>query len=194
MVGGVSKASQAAWYRRNRARLLAKSHANYAANRDAILAQQATYRQRQNPAERTAYNRAYYVQNADTIRARASAWHANMTPEQREAKTRQSRESRRGNPVVLRQRSANQLALRIEVLIGYGGSCACCSTAFMPHLTLDHVNGNGAAARRVENQRKLFYRLRRMLREGQPNDPMFQVLCWNCNLAKHHYGFCDCQH
>lgn len=194
MVAGVSKASKAAWYKRNRERLLAKNHANYKANRDAILAQQATYRERQDPAERTAYNRTYYVQNADTIRARASAWHANMTPAQRETKNRQSADSRRGSPVRAERARAEQRAVRAAVIEGYGGACACCGNDFMPHLTLDHVNGNGNEHRRTENSRVLYRRLRRMLREGQPNDPMFQVLCWNCNLAKHHYGFCGCQH
>lgn len=145
------------------------------------------------PDERREYHRAYHVANGDVIRARANAWYANATPEQREAKRRQSADSRRGNIVVLRDRQAEQRGVRVEVIEGYGGECTCCGNDYFPHLTLDHLHGNGAAARREENQRVLYRRLRRMLRAGQ-RDAAFQILCWNCNAAKHHLGQCGCQH
>jgi 5-methylcytosine-specific restriction endonuclease McrA len=85
-------------------------------------------------------------------------------------------------------------ALRREVIEGYGGSCACCKTAYLPHLTLDHVNGGGTAERVAMGSggRPIYRRLRRLLREGV-RLPEFQILCWNCNAAKHHLGRCGCQ-
>lgn len=76
---------------------------------------------------------------------------------------------------------------RREVIEHYGGRCTCCGTDFYPHLCLDHVNGGGGAERRAGKGTKIYPRLKR---EGYP--PGFQVLCWNCNSAKHYYGSCAC--
>lgn len=87
--------------------------------------------------------------------------------------------------------------LREDVLRAYGGRCACCGTDYFPHLTLDHVNGDGAEERRrhhrpgsVLDNRPTLRRLRRQL---PVLDPAFQVLCFNCNFAKHVRGECGCQ-
>lgn len=78
---------------------------------------------------------------------------------------------------------------RLAVIEHYGGRCVCCGTDFYPHLTLDHVEGDGTADRaRFSSARQYWNWLARELpAEG------FQVLCWNCNEAKHFYGECLCQ-
>lgn len=62
-------------------------------------------------------------------------------------------------------------------------------TDFYPHLAIDHVDGDGAAERRATGggNMRLYRRLRR---EGFP--PGYQVLCFNCNQAKHVLGRCTC--
>ena len=78
--------------------------------------------------------------------------------------------------------------LRRDVVEGYGARCACCGTTYFDHLTIDHIAGGGNVERRTSSNRTLHSRLRR---EGYP--PGYQVLCWNCNWAKHRLGKCRCQ-
>jgi hypothetical protein len=78
--------------------------------------------------------------------------------------------------------------LRAEIIEAYGGECACCGEDLPVFLTIDHVNGGGNQERRQWGGTSLWRRLRR---EGFP--PGYQVLCWNCNAAKHMLGACPCQ-
>ncbi len=83
--------------------------------------------------------------------------------------------------------------VRRETLHHYGGVCACCGESTLAFLTLDHVDGNGNIHRRAlfgENiSGHVFYR--KMQQLGYPDG--LQVLCWNCNMAKAHYGICPHQ-
>ncbi len=83
--------------------------------------------------------------------------------------------------------------LRKEVLSHYSGgtpSCKCCNETHYEFLTLDHINEDGA-----EQKRKLFgnrtssYQMYNWVKKnGYPGG--YQVLCYNCNCAKHHFGVC----
>src|SRR5262252_4538483 len=46
---------------------------------------------------------------------------------------------------------ARRWAQRLEMIAAYGGECACCGETEPVFLTLDHVNGDGAAHRRSMN-------------------------------------------
>jgi hypothetical protein len=70
----------------------------------------------------------------------------------------------------------------------YGGACACCGEREPAFLTIDHLDGGGCEHRR-ELKTKNIYRW--LVRNKFPAG--FQVLCWNCNLAKHHCGVCPHQ-
>lgn len=84
------------------------------------------------------------------------------------------------------------MKLRCDVIEAYGGACACCGTTFFAHLTLDHVNGGGRRER--EGQKSPGKDTYRVLRRMLPAlDPDFQVMCFNCNWAKHRWGSCQCQ-
>ncbi|HUN38481.1 MAG TPA: hypothetical protein VMU95_41350 [Trebonia sp.] len=78
--------------------------------------------------------------------------------------------------------------LRREAIEAYGGVCQCCGEVEYRFLTIDHINGDGAAERRSENspRGKNQAILRRLRREGWP--PGYQTLCWNCNCARHFNG------
>lgn len=69
-------------------------------------------------------------------------------------------------------------------------SCRCCGAEELDFLVLDHIEDNGAQHRRKEFGRpdpgsSIYSRLSR---QGFP--PGFQVLCHNCNYAKHKHGQC----
>lgn len=81
--------------------------------------------------------------------------------------------------------------LRLEVFGHYGGPhCACCGERMLLFLSLDHIENDGAAQRKVlrgqnVSQRGIhFYSWLR--KRGFP--PGFQVLCMNCNFGKHRNG------
>ncbi len=78
---------------------------------------------------------------------------------------------------------------KVEVMRFYGSSrCACCGESELAFLTLDHINGDGADARReTKLSGRLFYRW--LVQNGLPALPL-QVLCWNCNAAKYYNNGC----
>lgn len=120
-------------------------------------------------------------------RASSRAYYYRQTPEERRAARRRVREAL-GPEGRAAARKREHDRLRRQVIAGYGGRCACCGNDYLPHLTLDHLNGGGAEERRALTGRGIYRRLRR---EGFP--PGYQVLCWNCNAAKHHLGECGCK-
>lgn len=121
----------------------------------------------------------------------------------KECRRKRDRERRAANPeqfrAAWREWSANnpgrqrQLSrehdrrLREQVLIAYGGVCACCGESERDFLTIDHINGGGTAHRK-ELGGKVYAQLRRT---GFPAG--YRVLCWNCNWAHRLYGACPHQ-
>ena len=86
-----------------------------------------------------------------------------------------------------------KLQVKADTLIAYGGNppkCACCGESEPWFLTLDHINGGGERERREENARGLYF-YTRLRKRGWP--PGYQVLCFNCNAAKHMVGICPHQ-
>lgn len=83
-----------------------------------------------------------------------------------------------------------QARIKAEVFSTYGNCCACCGELEMAFLTIDHVSGGGRQER-IQNKmssNKLFLTIRRL---GFP--PAYQILCANCNMAKHTRGVCPHQ-
>lgn len=82
--------------------------------------------------------------------------------------------------------------LKASTFERYGGSrCVCCGVEDLVFLTIDHVNGGGTKHRKTS---KLgggakFYRWLRL--QGYPAG--YQVLCFNCNFARHKLGVCPHQ-
>ncbi len=87
-------------------------------------------------------------------------------------------------------RRAKHVSLRAEVMAHYSRgvpTCSCCGERGLHFLTMDHINGGGNKHRReIGNASGTL--LSWIKRNGYPDG--FQVLCWNCNLAKAHHGQC----
>ena len=75
--------------------------------------------------------------------------------------------------------------IRKEVIKHYGNSCACCGEKAYEFLAIDHINGGGNKHRKETGQRAL---ARWIKSKGFPEG--FQILCFNCNMAKHNYPIC----
>lgn len=99
---------------------------------------------------------------------------------------------RENHVIELREkRRLNRQKLRIQVLSHYSKGnprCACCGESEYKFLSIDHINNDGAEHRRKtmggNNSRLYDWLVKNNLPEG------FQVLCMNCNTAKHWYGTC----
>lgn len=80
---------------------------------------------------------------------------------------------------------------RDDAFAAYGGyKCVCCGETEAVFLCLDHIDDDGAKHRRGEQG--MGYQLYQWLRKN--NYPKgFQVLCWNCNSARHILGTCPHQ-
>jgi hypothetical protein len=75
---------------------------------------------------------------------------------------------------------------RKAVLDGYGNVCACCGETEPKLLSLDHIRGGGKKDRAKRNNQQIY---KDIIKRGFPKDE-FQLLCYNCNMAKGIYGIC----
>lgn len=84
--------------------------------------------------------------------------------------------------------------LRQETYAAYGGRCTCCGEDRVVFLTLDHVNNDGAQHRAAigAQHRGGGLRLYNWVRRNNYPDTI-QLLCRNCNWAKHAAGRCPHQ-
>lgn len=82
-----------------------------------------------------------------------------------------------------------RVELRREVIAAYGGRCTCppCGEAGFEFLTLEHLQGDGAA-HRAKVGRNAQAQLLDIKKRGFPTE--YTILCYNCNLAKAIYGTC----
>jgi hypothetical protein len=95
-----------------------------------------------------------------------------------------------GTPESKQRRNDAYKKLRHEIISHYGGKCQCCAESAYNFLTIDHVNGDGGKIRKSNPKHKAFGIpfLRQIQKEGYPKS--FQILCYNCNCSRGHYGFC----
>jgi hypothetical protein len=78
--------------------------------------------------------------------------------------------------------------IRHEVLIAYGGKCACCEETAKEFLAIDHINGDGYRQRKEKGiYGSTMYAW--LKRNKFPKDN-YRLLCHNCNQAKGIYGYC----
>ena len=75
-----------------------------------------------------------------------------------------------------------RLSVKNNIINNYGGKCACCGETDPLFLTIDHINGGG----RKEGRGSIDLYLK-LISENYPKDK-YQLLCYNCNCSKSHYG------
>jgi hypothetical protein len=83
--------------------------------------------------------------------------------------------------------------LKRRVIAAYGGACGCCGESDPAFLSLDHIDGIIPAAHRTRAGKRIggakLYKI--VLDEGCP--PAYRILCFNCNWAIGHLGYCPHQ-
>jgi hypothetical protein len=96
------------------------------------------------------------------------------------------------------RRKSCRRRIREEFIAEYGGRCVCCGESEPKFLCLDHVDGDGAKHRKELSPNRgtrggaATALLEDLKRRGWPKDK-YQLLCYNCNNAKAHYGTCPHQ-
>lgn len=81
--------------------------------------------------------------------------------------------------------------LRLEILDHYScgvRKCACCGEGTVEFLTIDHVLLKGGQHRREIGLPSGHHFYLWLKKNGFPDG--YQVLCFNCNCARGHYGIC----
>jgi len=73
----------------------------------------------------------------------------------------------------------------------YGGICNCCGKTDTRFLTIDHIDGGGRKHRKELGNPGGNHFFSILKKQGYPEG--YQVLCWDCNCAKHMYGECPHQ-
>lgn len=69
--------------------------------------------------------------------------------------------------------------IREALLNGYGNRCSCCGEDEPVFLTLEHLDGTGAAHRKTRSPDGIYLDV---IRSNFPDT--FTILCMNCNFAK----------
>ncbi len=87
---------------------------------------------------------------------------------------------------MVKQCSKNLKAFMVN---GYGGKCNCCFEENIKFLTIDHVDGGGRSHRK-ELGRKRVYSI--AIQNNFPEE--YQILCYNCNIARSYHGHGICPH
>ncbi len=109
-------------------------------------------------------------------------------PEKTRAYDQKFLKLRTGNPAYHNKVNARRQKLKFEIMTHYGGACICCGENHIEFLTIDHINGDGKKHRKEIGPRLYAW----LKRNNFPKDN-FQILCFNCNNAKAHFGYCPHQ-
>ncbi len=116
-------------------------------------------------------------------------WHKKTTTERRKRQLARNHQRKKLDPDYRRRRQKlhkeHRKNLRLEILKGYGGKCACCGDPNLEFLCIDHVNGGGNDDRRERGYASIMYQIKR---ENFPST--FRLLCHNCNQSRAYYKYC----
>ena len=128
-------------------------------------------------------------------RKRSEKLYRDLSPEEKKIRGLRSMASAAKKPEQKRLIGRSYVhRLRVRTMAAYGGCCTCCGEREPSFLSIDHVNNDGAAHRRLLNGRVSQKGVSPQLmfvwakRKGYPET--LQILCHNCNMAKAFYGVC----
>ena len=76
--------------------------------------------------------------------------------------------------------------IKKKVFDAYGNKCVCCGETTFEFLSIDHINKDGYKHRKELEGNSIY---RWLIKNNFPKD-RFQILCFNCNLARGFYGEC----
>lgn len=136
------------------------------------------------------YSKKWRLKNAEKLKrkARKRYWDNPELYRERARLFRQKNPKKHARDARLYHRK-----LKTDALLHYSNgalNCACCGEDRIEFLSIDHVNGGGTAHRKELSQKGTRFYLW-LRRNNFP--PGFRVLCYNCNIAIGHLGYCPHQ-
>jgi hypothetical protein len=134
-----------------------------------------------------ATRRKYYAAHKEEDSKRRKERYAAQDATHKERRNAYSRKYYRDHPENREKYNARSrqrtIRVRLEVLAHYGGKCVVCGNGNPNHLTIDHINDDGAEHRKRPGGAGLIYKW--LKKNNYPDG--FQILCWNHNEEKQHY-------
>lgn len=124
------------------------------------------------------YSKQYYQKNKQKVLERTNKYRKDNIIKIREY------DRKRQLVHTIRQRQS-YIKLRKRVFEHYGAKCTCCGESTFEFLSIDHTNNDGAKHRKVIGNS--IYRW--LIKHNFPKEG-FQILCFNCNMAKEFFGIC----
>lgn len=143
---------------------------------------------KKNPEPHKKAGRVYRAENPDKVRESKRKYATANKNKVREWQRKSAIKSRESHNRKCRERWS---ALRVEVIVAYGGKCHCCSEPMLAFLNLDHVAQDGAEHRKNFNGSNVG-----VYRWAKANNypPSLRVACFNCNIASYrNNGICPHQ-
>lgn len=177
-------------YWTQRDKLLAQHKEYYRRNREVLLQKSKEYVEA-NKEKTKEYKRGWHQKNRERVIVKATKWNRENLVRRKEilAKYRnENREKIREHNKKVRTRYRK---LVIEHYSGGANKCECCGEATFEFLTIDHINSDGNIHRKSINLRGGHHFYHWLIKNNYPSG--FQVLCSNCNIAKHIHGTCPHQ-
>ena len=141
------------------------------------------------------YQKEWRFKNRERLRLKSREKLRRLSPEEKERRHERRREFYWKNRDEIRKkervRERRTLRnLRITVLNHYGNNnpkCVCCGENNIEFLTIDHIHGKGREMeRRLKESGWILYKW--LIKMNYPKG--FQILCYNCNCSRGHYGYC----
>ncbi len=140
--------------------------------------------------DKTTYHKLYWQKNKATLKEKTKEWRKNNKNRVLETQKKWIEKNKEHYLEWRRNwgkayQVKRKFKLRVEAIEKYGGRCVCCGEDEYKFLTIDHINNDGA-----EHRKKvpISYLTEWLKRNKYPSG--FQLLCYNCNMAKGHYGTC----
>lgn len=100
-------------------------------------------------------------------------------------KAKLNRDSRR--EARLEYKKKWQAALKLEMVVAYGGKCYCCAELEIAFLSIDHTFGDGIKDRILFGSGNVFYA--HLKRKGWPKD-RYRLSCMNCQFGTRYGRTC----
>ncbi len=148
---------------------------------------QLRYRKR-HPEKTKEKSKRWFENNPEKLKEYGKRYYAKHKDDPEKIKRRKEAIKRylvRHREEIRKKGKVERLKNRIIVIQEYGGQCACCKEKQIEFLCIDHINGGGSKHRRSIPGGHFYPWL---IKNDFPSG--FQVLCSNCNQAKHTYNQC----
>lgn len=130
---------------------------------------------------RKSYSREYAKKNRDKVIANKRRYYQDVA-KQRQIENRDEFNRRR------KERTRKYKEQFIEM---YGGKCNCCGETIFDFLTIEHRNGQKGKPKYEKSREHGEHGYKKASQEYRPD--LYEILCWNCNCAKGHLGYCPHQ-